>query len=205
MKNFIVVSFYTPNGIYRKMVERLAKSCRTFDIPYEIQELKDKGSWVKNCNQKAEFIKNCLNAHENIVWVDSDAIIIKYPTLFETTQAEFGIRAEPGKKTRKQIGREEINLPHNWPVSLGNIWFNSGTMLFRQSPNTKKLIDRWIELGEQYPTNWDQWNLQQAWADTQPITEWFPREYCQIDKLHGTKQAIVLHSLASVMQKVDRK
>lgn len=206
MNNFTVISFYTPNGIYQHMAERLSRTCASFNIPCITRKLDDKGSWVKNCNQKAIFIQSMLiQLKSKLVWIDSDAVLKRNPILLNNITAEFAIRAEPGKATRKQVGREEINLPNNWPKSLGNIWFNSGTMLFNPSQKTNMLIERWLELGEQYPSNWDQWNLQQAWADIQPITEWLPREYCQIHKLHGNKNAVVLHDLASVIQKVDRK
>lgn len=206
MSNFTVISFYTPNGIYQHMAERLMRTCYSFNIPYVIQKMNDKGSWVKNCNQKANFIHSMLKElNTKLVWIDSDAVFKKDPVLLNNSTAEFAIRAEPGKATRKQVGREEINLPINWPKSLGNIWFNSGTMLFSPSQKTNMLIERWIELGEKYPSNWDQWNLQQAWSDIQPSTEWLPREYCQIHKLHGNKNAVILHDLASVIQKVDRK
>lgn len=206
MNNIIVVSFYTPSNIYIKMANRLAESCKKFNLEYDICELKDKGSWVKNCNQKANFILDCLNKHnKKIVWVDADGRFGRHPDLLIKTTASFGIRAEPGGLTRKQVGREPISLPTNWPKNLGNIWFNSGTILFQPCENIHRMVTRWIELGQKYPTNWDQWNLQQAWADVQPNTEWFPREYCQIDKLHGNRNAVILHDLASVMQKVNRK
>ena len=206
MAEIIIVSFYTPNEIYTKMANRLIKSCKEFNLPYDIRQLEDKGSWVKNCNQKASFILDCVSKHDKkVVWIDSDARFLQYPTLLETTNASFGIRAEPGGPTRKQVNREAISLPLNWPSNLGNIWFNSGTILFEPCASITRLLNRWVELGEEFPKNWDQWNLQQAWADVQPDTEWLPRSYCQINKLHGNKNSVILHDLASVIQKVDRK
>ena len=67
-----------------------------------------------------------------------------------------------------------------------------------------KLLNNWVSI--QTGTNkWDQWSLQEAWANVQPKTEWFPREYCQIKKLHKANNAIILHELGSVLQKVNRK
>jgi len=206
MAEMTIVSFYTPNEPYIRMSKRLIDSCEEYNLPHDIQKVEDRGSWVKNCNQKATFILNCLKKHnKKIVWIDSDARFIRNPELLHNTNACFGIRAEPGGPTRKQVDREAISLPSNWPSNLGNIWFNSGTIMFQPCESSYRLLDRWIQLGEQYPKNWDQWNLQQAWADTQPETEWFPREYCQINKLHGCRNAIILHDLASVIQKVNRK
>lgn len=206
MAEIVVVSFFTPKNIYQKMAERLIESCNKFNLPYDIRQVEDRGSWVKNCNYKASFIMDCISKHDKkVVWVDADGRFGRYPELLDKTTASFGVRAEPGGPTRKQVDRDPISLPSNWPKNLGNIWFNSGTILFEPCESIRRMVTRWIELGQEYPTNWDQWNLQQAWADIQPDTEWFPREYCQIDKLHGNRNAVILHDLASVMQKVNRK
>ena len=130
---------------------------------------------------------------------------MSYPYLFLDTPMDFGVRGEPGARKKTPVGREEIELPKNWPLQTELMWFNSGTMLFRKCNSTIRMVERWLELSKSMTRAWDQWSLQQAWADVQPATEWFPRTYCQIDRLHGRDKAVVLHDLASVMQRVDRK
>ena len=56
MNEFKVVSFYTGNGVYAEMAGRLRESCDKFKIECDIEEYKDRGSWVDNCNIKPEFI-----------------------------------------------------------------------------------------------------------------------------------------------------
>lgn len=207
MNNIKFVSYYTDNGIYSELIRDLQKSLDKFSLSYNIQQFKDAGSWVKNCALKAQFMKQMLESHavnDCIVWIDSDAQIIKYPELFLSGNQEFMIRGEPGGKSKIPAGRERIHLPNNWPTSVPSCWFNSGTIFMRVCQNNLNMCNRWIELKEQNPSHWDQWTLQQAWCDIQPITEFLPQSYCQIDRLHGRHGAVILHRLASVEQKVNR-
>jgi hypothetical protein len=206
MNEFKIINFHTDNGIYADMSKRLKESCKKFNIECDIEKYSDRGSWVDNCNIKPEFILKKLNEDVDcVVWVDSDAKIMSYPYLFIDTPMDFGVRGELGARKKTPVGREEIELPKNWPLQTELMWFNSGTMLFRKCNSTIRMVERWLELSKSMTRSWDQWSLQQAWADTQPTTEWFPRTYCQIDRLHGRDKAVVLHDLASVMQRVDRK
>lgn len=206
MNNIKIINFYTDDNFYTKSAKQLEASCISFNLNYVFQKINSKGSWVNNCGFKANFIlEKLLEQKENdcIVWLDADSQVIKYPELFFSTNNDFGIRAEAGGKTKKPAKRETINLPAKWPASLSPRWFNSGTIFLRNVPSVVSLVNEWIRL--QTGTNkWDQWTLQEAWANVQPKTEWLPREYCQIKKLHKERGAVILHELASVLQKVNR-
>lgn len=202
---FKAVTFYT-SEYYKQQTEKLQMSCKKFEIPLIITEVEDKGSWVKNCAFKSYYIYDMLmNSDTDIVWLDSDATVVKYPELFDSIKEDFAIRAEPGQRVKRPAGREQISLPSNWPSGLKPAWFNSGTIFFKNNDKTKEMCRRWLQLSSKNESDWDQWTLQQAWCDVQPSTYWLPREYCQINKLHGSKNAVILHDLASVAQKVNRK
>jgi len=205
--NIKIISFHTDDAFYSSMAKKLEQSCLQFELKYQIEKIQSKGSWVFNCAYKSNFILDKLSEEKEndcIIWVDSDAQIVKYPELLFSTQNDFGIRAEPGGRTKKPSKREAISLPSNWPTTVPFQWFNSGTMFFRKVPTILEMINQWISI--QSGTNkWDQWSLQEAWCNVQPKTEWFPREYCQIKKIHKEKGAVILHELASVIQKVNRK
>ena len=208
MNKVTFVSFYTNTGIYPKLIKNLEKSLEKYSLNYVIQLQEDMGSWVKNCAIKAQFMKTMLlqtPKNECIVWIDSDAEIVKYPDLFLLGDQEFMIRGEPGGKSKIPAGRERIHLPNNWPQTVTPCWFNSGTIFMRVCENSIKLCDRWIQLKNEKPTDWDQWTLQQAWCDIQPKTEFLPQSYCQIDRMHGRQGAVILHRLASVEQRVNRQ
>jgi hypothetical protein len=208
MNKVKIISYYTNTGIYPEFVKRLKDSCERFSLPYEIRRRDDQGSWVDNCNYKINYIIEQLQITEEnecLVWIDADARLMQHPYLFMVTDKDFGIRAEPGGRKKIPAGREEIELPKNWPYELNPAWFNSGTIFLRKNNIILKLCEEWLNLKQQSTRSWDQWTLQQAWCNIKPNTEWFPREYCQINKLHGMNKAVVLHDLASTMQKVNRK
>jgi hypothetical protein len=208
MNKLKFVSYYTDNGIYPELIKDLKRSLEKHSLTYHIEKVKDSGSWVKNCAYKAEFMKKMLsdsNKDDCIIWIDSDAQIVKYPDLFLLGDQEFMIRGEPGGKSKVPAGRERIHLPSNWPNDVAPCWFNSGTIFMRVCENSFKLCDRWLKLKTENPDHWDQWTLQQAWCDVKPKTDFLPRSYCQINKLHGRDGAVILHRLASVEQRVNRK
>lgn len=203
--SFTVVTFFT-NDYYSQLSRNLGMSCRKHEIPIVVKKADDKGSWVKNCAFKSYFLYDMLmTLKTDIVWLDADSTVMKFPDLFVTIKEDFAVRAEPGAKTKRPVGREPISLPENWPEAISPCWFNSGTIYLKNNDKTKELCRRWLKLCTKNETDWDQWTLQQAWCDVQPSTFWLPREYCQIKKLHGDSGAVILHDLASVAQNVDRK
>jgi hypothetical protein len=202
---FTATTFYT-NDYYLEQTKILGVSCKKYEVPLIVTKADDRGSWVKNCAYKAYYIYDMLmTIKTDVVWLDSDSQIVKYPELFGSIKEDFAVRAEPGKKTKKPVGREQISLPDNWPTDIDPCWFNSGTIFLRKCNKIMDLCNEWLKLKDEWKRSWDQWTLQQAWCNIKPETEWFPREYCQINKLHGMNKAVILHDLASVMQRVDRK
>jgi hypothetical protein len=202
--NIKVVCFYTPNGIYPEMAQRLKKSCLERHLSCEIDMVEDNGSWVRNCGYKAKYIKSKLeniNSQSCLLWIDSDAMVLKQPSLLYSCKEDFAIHAKPGDRTIKPVGRETISLPEKWNIEPK--WFESGTIFFRKTNDIVRMVDLWEKLTAT-GNKWDQWTLQEAWAEVQPPTLWLPRSYCQIHKLHGDKDAVILHDLASVIQKVNR-
>jgi len=204
MNDFKVICYHTPNGVYPQMAQRLKESCLSVGVLIDVDVREDKGSWVKNCSYKANYIQDKLSQVPEgscVVWIDSDAKIMKYPDLFKDICEDFAIRAKPGLKRIKPVGREYIDIPKKWQGDPA--WFESGTIFLRNVQSIRDLISLWIRNG-QGNNKWDQWTLQEAWCEVKPKTAWLPQSYCQIHKLHGDKDAVILHDLASVIQKVIR-
>jgi hypothetical protein len=202
--NAKIICFYTLNGIYPQMAERLKKSCDQHLLKSDIRQAEDLGSWVKNCGYKSDFIYERMSEIEDgscLIWVDSDAVIKKHPEMLLSCKHDFAIHAKPGGRSFKPVGRDTIHLPDKWNIEPK--WFESGTMFFRKTTQVMHMLDIWKKWTAQ-GNKWDQWTLQEAWAEVQPPTLWLPRSYCQIHKLHGDKDAVILHDLASVIQKVNR-
>ena len=202
--NIKVVCFHTPTGIYPTMADRLKQSCSALNVPIQIDVIDDAGSWVKNCGYKSEYIRQKLletNDGDCILWLDADARLMAQPTMLINCKEDFAIHARPGGTRIKPAGREEISLPAKW--NLSPMWFESGTILVRRTPQVLVMVELWQKLTAD-GNKWDQWTLQEAWTEIQPPTLWLPRSYCQIHKLHGDKDAVILHDLASVIQRVNR-
>ena len=204
MNDVKIISYHTPNGIYPEMAQRLKQSCVSLGISVDIDIRQDLGSWVKNCAYKANYIQEKLSQISEgscVVWIDSDAKVIQHPYLFFETSSDFGIRAKPGRSRIKPAGREYIDIPRKWDGDPA--WFESGTIFLRNIESIRKMIGLWIKMG-QNNNKWDQWTLQEAWCEIKPQTLWLPQSYCQINRLHGEHGAVILHDLASVIQKVNR-
>ena len=130
---FTATTFYT-NDYYLEQTKILGVSCKKYEVPLIVTKADDRGSWVKNCAYKAYYIYDMLmTLKTDVVWLDSDSQIVKYPELFGSIKEDFAVRAEPGKKTKKPVGREQISLPDNWPTDIDPCWFNSGTIFLTSS------------------------------------------------------------------------
>jgi len=206
----LVCSFFT-DDFYRKYAVRLRKSACAMQWPHHILPLPDRGGWVKNCGQKAAFMNAVMSIPSSrpLLWIDADGEITREPRLFLQMSADFAIRAEPGRHTKKPTGREVQRLPENWPEDVTPRWFNSGTIFVNRTDKGKALLRRWVELTEEKPSSWDQWTLQQAWADVQPTTVWLPQSYCKIATMGWRSgegpHTYIRHELASTKRRVSRK
>jgi len=127
----IIVSFYTENTGYEKEIKNLERSIKKFGFEYDLQGIKSKGDWQTNTYHKAVFMREMLDKHKgrDIAWLDSDAVIQKYPDRFNNFKADIGIHIIDWSKyrnsTEKQYGNAVIYLKNN--------------------ERTKNFLDKWIE------------------------------------------------------------
>jgi hypothetical protein len=208
MDKLTVVSFYT-DGRYAEYAQQLISSCDRFNIPHHVLKLEDQGRWVLNCAMKGPFMHRMMQRLKRpLLWVDADGTIEQHPVLLFNPVEDFAVRAEPGQRTHRPVGREVRSLPANWPAALPPMWFNTGTIYFAATEKALDILQVWDQLCTARPTDWDQWSLQQAWCDTQPNTLWLPQGYCRIHKMgwkSGEEQSVVIRQgLASVDLKVQR-
>jgi len=148
----IIISYYTKNTPYKKVLEEnLLSSLKHFKtIPYEIEEIENKGSWQLNTHFKAEFLKEKLIQHKKpIVFLDVDAQIKKYPYLFDKLENyDIGLHFLDWSKHWK-------NEPSNRKDAL------SGTLFLNYNKKVFQFLDLWIEKNK---TNiqWEQKNMQEV-------------------------------------------
>jgi len=79
------ISYGTKNTPYEGVIkDYLIKSLNKLDLPYYVEYPNDFGDWQKNTHYKAEFVKKCLlELKESVIFVDSDATVLRDPVLFD--------------------------------------------------------------------------------------------------------------------------
>ena len=134
MKPYIVCSFYTKNTPYEEEVKILRASCAKFNIKTDIRGYDSRGSWVRNCAIKSEFIYEVLvsNPGINVVFIDSDGEIMAYPELFDTLDCDIAGHYKDG-----------------WELM-------SNTLYFKNTASVRQFVRFWIYMQAAKPTEWDQ-------------------------------------------------
>ncbi len=188
LKGFCVISYHTPDKLYRESAGRLKESLEALGIEYIIEERPSLGSWEANCAQKSRFIyEKWLEASKPIVWIDSDAVLCSYPYLFDYM--------------------EDIDFA----IHKVNHWeFLSSCVYFNKTKAAEKLLELWVKHCEKEPRIWDQMHLDFAWHalyKTEKITTvWLPCEYAKIfDSSDNTKAVIEQFQASRQLDEIDVK
>jgi len=183
-KPLLVVSFFTAGTEYKGIAKNLKASLDKFRIPYAICGQIDQGSWELNTAHKAAFLWHCLDLNGKgwrLLWIDCDAVV-QAPLDFFDSPAVAG--ADIAAHVRK--GRELM----------------SGTLYLEDSPVTRDVVQRWIELNIDFPRRLEQTNLHQAILE-QPTVKFveLPPEYCFIfdtfRREHAHLKPVIEHFQAS--------
>jgi hypothetical protein len=183
--NIIYVSFVTKNSPYEKVVEDyLLPTLKKFNLPYDIDYIETKKSWMENIQYKPTFLKNMLLKHKcPIVSLDADATIEKDPVLFNT------------------ISEHDIGAFYlDWKM-----WYSSrydkkellgGTLYFNYNDKVLAFLDKWIQKQNE-KMQWAQRVLQQLVLENPDIKIYsLPIEYCFIDSNkfpNLKKEAVIIH------------
>ena len=146
----IYISYFT-KGNYEKVMEtHLHPSLHKWNLPHDIQHIKDRGSWQKNTHFKAQFCKEMLLKHkQSVIFLDSDATIEKFPMLFnfiDTFDYDIALHyLDWYKFWRKQEGNPKREAL-------------SGTLYLNYNEKVLKFLDEWIALNK-INTQWEQRNM----------------------------------------------
>ncbi len=188
LHKFCVISYHTPDKLYREGANRLRESLEKLNIEYIIEERASLGSWEANCAQKSRFIyEKWQQSTKPIVWIDSDAILRSYPCLFDYMEdIDFA-----------------IHKVKHWE-------FLSSCVYFNQTQTAEELLKLWVKHCESEPRIWDQMHLDFAWHElykTQKITTfWLPAEYAKIfDDNSDTKAVIEQFQASRNLDEIDVK
>ena len=131
-----IISYYTPQ--YTEVANRLRESLERHRFDFFIKSIDDQGSWDKNTHYKPIFIKECLKNEDAVIWTDADSVLRQEPLLFHELTCDIAFHRFKGQELL------------------------SGTVFFRNTPNTQELLDIWIEFNNRFPDQFDQKNLDLA-------------------------------------------
>ena len=169
--NWKVVSYYTKNTGYEQEVENLITSLKEFGIPYDIEGIESQGSWIANVRYRVNFLLRKLDEYRQpIVWIDADGVVVQYPKLFDTMNADIALHYFNGQ-------------------SLG------GTMWFNDNDNAREILRSWDKRSDaKYKL--DQRYLQDVLENPKYNVYRLPPSYTHIfDMMVG--DPVILHNQAS--------
>jgi hypothetical protein len=132
---------------FEEMIDLWEKTCKTNGCNYlaiEYPEFAAPGGYQMAINAKPLFIKKALELCEPraVLYIDGDMYIRKYPQIFDLTDVDFMARGWQIDPRSSYKFTESISYdPYTFETS-------GGTMFFAQSPESKFLIDKWIDESE---------------------------------------------------------
>lgn len=123
-----IISFYTKNTPYEEEVQNLIASCARLNLKTHIEGIDSFGSWELNCAFKPFFLHQKLQElKKNLLWVDSDAVILQAPQPLEAFSGDLAVHIDP-------------TLPDDHPSKV-----MSGTIFVKNSPKAQELLKRWAQ------------------------------------------------------------
>jgi len=97
---------------YKRCVTRLVRSCIRFDLPHLVLPLEQQNGWDAGCATKIVVIQKLLKQlNRPLLWLDADAEILSYPSLFETIDCEMALASVSGHWLTGTLYFKPIALP----------------------------------------------------------------------------------------------
>lgn len=155
-KKFIICSFYTSGEYYESIfLDKLFPSLKKFDLPYHIEEIESLHSYQLNTGMKPLYVEKMLISYPttDIIWIDADAEIVKYPILFEKIHLEYDMA----------LYYVDMDKWHNTDKYNGMKQLSTGIAMFRCRRNVRDIVSDWrarVVIDPQ--KTWDQKHLEIA-------------------------------------------
>lgn len=190
----IYISYFTQGTVYEEVMnELLLPSLKKWKLKYDIQGIKNKGSWSLNTAMKSKFIIDMLNKHnDDVIFLDADATIEQKPILFNNISKKFDIAChylDWGTWYKKTNKKELL----------------SGTILLRNNNKVKKLCKEWHENAINN-SRWEQLILADILKERKDIKVYeLPLSYCYIKSLPNGKDPFVKLNPVILHHQVGRK
>lgn len=136
----LYITYYTKGTIYEEVFKTtLLPSLEKWGLDYHAYEIEDTGQWHTNARLKPQIIKRALEEFpdRNIVWIDSDASIEKYPHKIDMiNKLRTADLATHWLSWEKHYGRD---------TDKGKFEMLDGTVYFRNTQDIRDFVDLWIK------------------------------------------------------------
>jgi hypothetical protein len=183
-----IVSYYTKDTPYEKVASKyLIPSLEKwkkhiFNFHSEVKCVDNQGSWYKNTAYKAKFIRKCLlkEPEDSLIWVDCDATIEKYPSIFEELDSSDYDIAFHTLDWRSWYG---YGNSIERELLTGTMWFNNNEKILA-------LCQEWFDVASR-TNQWEQKVLASIIGKYDLKIYHLPIEYCYINSLPGNKKPLV--------------
>lgn len=150
---FIICSYYTLDTKYVDVAHSylMASLQKLPELKSSVRGVENLGDWNKNTSYKATFIRLMMETYpdKNIVFLDCDAEVLQYPTLFEEIPEEYNFAIhilDNQKWYNRNSGEKE---------------FLTGTFFIRNTPASKFFIESWERACISNSKIWEQKLFQQ--------------------------------------------
>lgn len=181
----LYIGYYTRGSAYEREAALWRTVLDTLGLEHHCQPIDDQGSWLKNVQYKARFVREMLDKYPNdrLCYIDVDAVVITRPIFLET-------------------------LPCDIAASRYNTELLGGTIVVGNSPLARQTVDKWCEFTERYTAKlpdgreaWDQRLLDMAIREVQPVFHQLAPEYCWMpelsQRLYPDSRPIIMHTRGS--------
>ncbi len=174
MRPWLVSCFYTKNTEYKNILySQLIPSLDKLNIKYNIEEVENKGSWLKNVAQKPLTILHTLKKYPeyNIVSLDADCEVMEYPKLFNEIEEKY------------DMAFHTLSWKEWYGYSIENKEVLSGTMWFNNTQKIKDFVFQWYNKAIN-GYKWEQKMLSDLLLEIKDIKIYkLPVTYCWISSL----------------------
>lgn len=157
--SFTVCAYFTEKTPYENLAKEFEENCKQFGVETFIKGYESRHSWVRNCGIKPEFIAHCFkHLTTDIVYIDVDGRIRKYPELFDRINADMAAHLYRGQELL------------------------SGTLFFKNNTTSGRMVHDWVTRQKARPDDFDQHNLHfvvRDWGTSLKFLD-LPPEYTKI-------------------------
>jgi len=174
------VSFYTINTPYEAESKKLVETLDKHKLIHKEYAVVSTGSWERNTQLKSAVLCKALEEITGpVVYLDSDARVLSYPTLFDRFP--------------------ECDIAFHY---FRGVELLSGTLYLPNTETCKDLVALWDSRNKTEPGTWDQKTLQKIIEAGSYDWLNIPEEYVWISGLATVPNPVILHTQAS---RVNRK